>query len=78
MLASEGGYYHGIVLTILIVLLDLDKRPFSIAMAIAISIVMEVALGWGIALATRLHTSLWLLLSITSLKELWQHYMDYN
>jgi esterase/lipase len=49
--ALEGRYCHGIVPTLLIAQLDLGKGPFSIAMAMGISIVMVVAL------ATNLSTS---------------------
>jgi hypothetical protein len=48
-LALEGGYYHSVVPTLLIVPLDLGKEPFSIAMAMGISIVMVVALATSLS-----------------------------
>jgi hypothetical protein len=43
--ALEGGYCHGVVPILLGKLLDLGKRPLSVAMATGISMVMLVALA---------------------------------
>jgi hypothetical protein len=43
--ALEGGYCYGVVPILLGRLLDLGKRPLSIAMATGISMVMLVALA---------------------------------
>jgi hypothetical protein len=48
-LASEGGYCHTVVLTLLVVPLDLSKGPSSVAMSTGISIVMMVALATSLS-----------------------------